>query len=161
MADAKIDAARLAAAQQYVQAEAGPRRRLHGAVSLLVAAIAVAMSLLFLYWAWATVAAQILRLAFLGISLVLSFLVYPLSRAGRDQSIPWYDWLLAAASIGVVAYPLWDFEEFIYRAALIRRWPARADSSRMHNAAPWASLPLDGAADGADSRSPAAASSAA
>lgn len=118
MADAKIDAARLEAAQQYVQAEAGPRRQLHGAVSLVVTAIAVAMSLLFLYWAWATVAAQILRLAFLGISLVLSFLVYPLSRAGRDKSIPWYDWLLAAASIGVVAYPLWDFEEFIYRAAL-------------------------------------------
>ncbi|MBM2806682.1 MAG: putative permease, fused integral rane protein [Deltaproteobacteria bacterium] len=30
----------------------------------------------------------------------------------------WYDWLLIAASIAVVAYPLWDFEEFIYRAAL-------------------------------------------
>ena len=32
--------------------------------------------------------------------------------------MPWYDWLLILASIAAVGYPLWDFEEFIYRAAI-------------------------------------------
>jgi TRAP transporter 4TM/12TM fusion protein len=76
------------------------------------------MSLLFLYWAWATVTAQALRLVFLGFSLVLSFLVYPLHRGARGAGVPWYDWLLIAASLAAIGYPLWDFEEFIYRAAL-------------------------------------------
>ena len=76
------------------------------------------MSLLFLYWAWATVTAQVLRLVFLGCALVLTFLVYPARRRSRQNGVPWYDWLLIVASIAAVAYPLWDFEEFIYRAAL-------------------------------------------
>jgi TRAP-type uncharacterized transport system fused permease subunit len=118
MAEEIVDPARLEAAQQFVQEEEGPRRQLRGASAKLVAAIAVAMSLLFLYWAWAAVTAQVLRLVFLGLALVLSFLIYPTHRGARGAAVPWYDWLLAAMSIAVVAYPLWDFEEFIYRAAM-------------------------------------------
>jgi TRAP transporter 4TM/12TM fusion protein len=118
MAEPGIDPSALLAAQHYVQEEEGPRRQLTGVVRKISATLAVATSLLFLYWAWATVTAQVLRLVFLGLSLVLSFLIYPAHRAARSASVPWYDWLLIAASIAVVAYPLWDFEEFIYRAAL-------------------------------------------
>ncbi len=113
-----VDSSRLEAAQRFVQEEEGPRRQLEGAVGKLTSAVAVGMSLLFLYWAWATVTAQALRLVFLGFSLVLSFLVYPTHRGARSAGVPWYDWFLIAASIAVVGYPLWDFEEFIYRAAL-------------------------------------------
>jgi TRAP transporter 4TM/12TM fusion protein len=80
------------------------------------------MSLLFLYWAWGTVTAQFLRLVFLGFTLTLSFLLYPARRRNRAAQVPWYDWLLMAASILVVAYPIWDFEEFIYRAAIPSTW---------------------------------------
>ncbi|HXV49149.1 MAG TPA: TRAP transporter fused permease subunit [Candidatus Binatia bacterium] len=118
MAEVFVDASRLEAAQRFIQEEEGPRRRLEGAVGKLAALLAVAMSLVFLYWAWATVTAQALRLVFLGFSLVLSFLVYPLHRGARGAGVPWYDWFLIAASIAAVGYPLWDFEEFIYRAAL-------------------------------------------
>jgi TRAP-type uncharacterized transport system fused permease subunit len=118
MAEDAIDQARLEAAQQFIQEEEGPRRQLTGAVAKLASALGVCMSLVFLYWAWATVTAQVLRLVFLGFSLVLSFLIYPARRGARHTEVPWYDWLLVAASIAVVAYPLWDFEDFIYRAAL-------------------------------------------
>jgi len=118
MADASIDPSRLEAAQQFIEEEVGPRRQLTGAIGKLTSAIAVGMSLVFLYWAWASVTAQVLRLVFLGLSLVLSFLIYPPLRRARFIGVAWYDWLLIAASIAVVAYPLWDFEEFIYRAAL-------------------------------------------
>jgi hypothetical protein len=48
------------------------------------------MSLVHLYWVWATVAAQILRLVFLGFSLVLTFLIYPVARSQRRTVVPWY-----------------------------------------------------------------------
>ena len=118
MDDVSVTPSRLEAAQQFVQEEAGPRRHLSGAPGAFVSIIAVAMSLLFLYWAWASVTAQVLRLVFLGFALTLSFLVYPIRRSTDRRRIPWYDWLLALAGIAVVAYPLSDFEEFIYRAAL-------------------------------------------
>ena len=120
MADEVVDPSRLEAAQQYIQQEEGqgPRHPLRGSIGKLASAIAVGMSLLFLYWAWATVTAQVLRLMFLVLALVLTFLIYPARRRAIHYSVPWYDWFLILASIAVVAYPLWDFEEFIYRAAL-------------------------------------------
>ncbi len=122
MPDEILDPSRLAAAKELVEAEEGPRRRLAGALGWGVSAAAVGMSLLFLYWAWGTVTTQILRLAFLAFTLVLSFLLYP-ARSKRDLTrVAWFDWLLVAASLLVVGYALWDFEEFIYRAALPTRW---------------------------------------
>ncbi|MGH7818033.1 MAG: TRAP transporter permease, partial [Candidatus Binatia bacterium] len=118
MTEVSVERSRLEAAQEFIQEEAGPRRQLTGAVGKLSSLLAVGMSLVFFYWAWAAVTAQVLRLVFLGFSLVLSFLIYPTRRRARGASVPWHDWLLIAMSIAAVAYPLWDFEEFIYRAAL-------------------------------------------
>src|SRR3972149_10029936 len=59
-----------------------------------------------------------LRLVFLLFSLVLSFLLYPARRKGRLTGVPWFDWLLIGLSLIAIGYPMWDFEEFIYRAAL-------------------------------------------
>lgn len=122
MGDEAVDASRLEAAQRLAQEEEGPKRHLIGVVGMVVSLVAVAMSLLFLYWAWATVTAQVLRLVFLGFALFLSFLIYPLRRSERQARVPWYDWLLIAASLLAVGYPLWDFEEFIYRAAIPTTW---------------------------------------
>ena len=118
MAEGSIDPSHIEAAQRFIEEEAGPRRRLTGAIGKITSALAVGISLMFLYWAWASVTAQVLRLVFLGLALTLSFLIYPTHRSANRTTIPWHDWLLALASIAVVAYPLWDFEEFIYRAAM-------------------------------------------
>ena len=118
MAEGSIDPSHIEAAQRFIEEEAGPRRHLTGAIGTITSALAVGMSLMFLYWAWASVTAQVLRLVFLGLALTLSFLIYPTHRSANRTRIPWHDWLLALASIAVVAYPLWDFEEFIYRAAM-------------------------------------------
>jgi len=122
MPDEEITPSRLEAAMELVAEEEGPRRRLGGPIGWGVSAAAVAMSLLFLYWAWATVTTQILRLVFLAFTLVLSFLLYPARRKRGLERVAWLDWLLVAASLAVVIYPLWDFEEFIYRAALPTNW---------------------------------------
>ena len=106
------------AARLLLESEEGPRRRLTGFTGRFVSSIAVIMSLVFLYWAWGTVTAQVLRLVFLGFTLVLSFLLYPARKRSRQELVPWSDWLLVCASLLAVGYALWDFEEFIYRAAL-------------------------------------------
>jgi TRAP transporter 4TM/12TM fusion protein len=118
MTEQTIEPARLEAAKKIAEQEEGPRRKLSGPIGLVAAGIAVAMALLFLYWAWATVTAQILRLVFLGFALVLTFLFYPFSRKRRAAPLPWFDWLLILAALLAIGYPLWDFEEFIYRSAL-------------------------------------------
>jgi TRAP transporter 4TM/12TM fusion protein len=122
MPDEAIEPSRLEAARELLKSEEGPRRRLAGPLGWGVSAAAVAMSLLFLYWAWGTVTAQILRLTFLAFTLTLSFLLYPGRSRRGSARVAWFDWLLVAASLVVVGYALWDFEEFIYRAALPTAW---------------------------------------
>ncbi|MGH7395861.1 MAG: TRAP transporter permease, partial [Candidatus Methylomirabilales bacterium] len=117
-----IDPSRLQTALALVEAEEGPRRRLPGLLGRSVSGAAVAMSVLFLYWAWGTVTTQILRLVFLVFTLVLSFLLYPARRKTGLGRVAWSDWLLVGASLLAVGYALWDFEEFIYRAALPTTW---------------------------------------
>ena len=99
-------------------AEEAPRRRLKGGVGVVVSCGAVVMALLFLYWSWATVTTQLLRLVFLFCTLALSFVLYPGRRAHGVERVHWLSWVLVAASAVAVGYPIWDFEEFIYRAAL-------------------------------------------
>jgi TRAP transporter 4TM/12TM fusion protein len=118
MADDVLDSSRIEAAKEIAEKEEGPRRRLEGVTGWLSAGLAVAMSLLFIYWAWSTVTAQMLRLVFLLFTLVLSFLLYPATRKRRLAGVPWFDWLLIGLSLIAIGYPMWDFEEFIYRAAL-------------------------------------------
>ena len=123
MGDEAVDASRLEAAQKLVEAAEGPRRRLSGPLEKAVSGLAVALSLVSLYWAYGTVTAQIQRLAFLGFALILSFLLYPARGKAAAARITGLDWVLVGASLLAVAYPFWDFEEFIYRAAL----PTTAD----------------------------------
>jgi TRAP transporter 4TM/12TM fusion protein len=118
MADDVIDSSRIEAAKEIAQQEEGPRRRFAGPMSWLASSLAAAMSLLFIYWAWATVTTQILRLVFLAFTLVLTFVFYPPTRKRRLEGVTWFDWILIALSLVAIGYPLWDFEEFIYRAAL-------------------------------------------
>ncbi len=90
------------AALELVEQEEGPRRRLTGPVGIAVSAVAVLTSVLFLYWAWGTVTAQILRLVFLALTLGLSFLLYPARRKGGMDRISPIDVLLVALTIAAV-----------------------------------------------------------
>jgi TRAP transporter 4TM/12TM fusion protein len=122
MADETVDPSRIEAAKEIALEEQGPRRRLAGPVGGFAAGLSAAMSLLFIYWAWTPVTTQILRLVFLGFALSLTLILYPAMGRRRLATVPWLDWLLVVLSILAVAYPIWDFEEFIYRAALPNTW---------------------------------------
>jgi TRAP transporter 4TM/12TM fusion protein len=70
-----------------------------------------------LYWVLVVVQPQVYRVSFLLVALVLTFLIFPASSrspAGR-VSVP--DWLLIAATVVALGWPLADFSRLVYRAA--------------------------------------------
>lgn len=79
--------------------------------------LAIGVSGYALYWVVAVVPAQLYRIRFLLGCLVLTFLAYPVRRGRARASVPATDWLLMAAAIVSVVWPLIDFEQFVYRAA--------------------------------------------
>ena len=88
----------------------GGRRRAEAGLAFGLAAYA-------LYWVVGVVDPQIYRVSFLLIVLVLTFLVFPTRRARV------VDWLLIAASLVALMWPIVDFDQFVYRAAT----PTRID----------------------------------
>ena len=91
-------------------------RVLRGVPSQLAVAIAVGLSAYALYWVIGIVQPQIYRITFLLAVLSLTFLLYPISRGSRTQ-VTAVDWILLGASVVALAWPVIDFERFVYRAA--------------------------------------------
>jgi TRAP transporter 4TM/12TM fusion protein len=79
--------------------------------------LAIGLSLYALYWVVAIVPAQLYRIRFLLGCLVLTFLLYPLRRGTTRARVPWADWALVVLAIASIAWPLADFDRFVYRAA--------------------------------------------
>ena len=59
---------------------------------------------------------QIYRVSFLLIALVLTFLVFPMHARWRAR-VTAFDWLLGAIAVVALAWPIIDFDQFIYRNA--------------------------------------------
>jgi TRAP transporter 4TM/12TM fusion protein len=93
-----------------------PVRRLDGFAGRLAGALAIALSLYSLYWVLFIVQPQVYRVSFLLIALVLAFLLFPRIR-GSGAAVAPLDWVLIAAAIVALSWPLIDFSAFIYRAA--------------------------------------------
>ncbi|MBI2832801.1 MAG: TRAP transporter fused permease subunit [Acidobacteria bacterium] len=100
---------------QELDAEA-PARAVSGFAGRVVAILSIGLSLYALYWVIEIVQPQIYRVSFLLIALVLTFLLYPARRGTKGRVSP-IDWLLVGATIATLAWPLVDFDRFIYRAA--------------------------------------------
>ena len=93
-----------------------PSRKLTGRTATLVTVLAAGLSCYALYWVVGIVQPQIYRVSFLLITLVLTFLVFPALPRWRER-VTWTDWALAAVSVAALAWPIIDFEQFVYRAA--------------------------------------------
>lgn len=120
--DAVVGEEALRKAEAYIEQEEGATRKFAGRTEILVAAVAIAMSLYHLYAAYAIIPAQILRATHLGFVLFLLFLVFPATRRLRDR-IRWHDVLLSLLGLASIVYILVDFDEFIERAVT----PTRLD----------------------------------
>ena len=77
--------------------------------------LAVGLSLYALYWVLGIVQPFVYRVTFLLLTLILSFLFYPAGDRDRNR-VTVVDWALILATIIALAWPIVDFEDFIYRS---------------------------------------------
>ena len=112
---------RLVEAQKFIEEEEGVTRRLSGSFDNFITIVAVGMSLYHLYAAVGTVTTQILRGIHVAFVLFLGFLIFPPIKKYRHP-LGWYDIGLALLGVSTIAYMLFDFEEFIYRAVTPTFW---------------------------------------
>jgi len=117
----EISQAGLEKAEEIVDRYEGLTRKLKGLSGWIITAVAVGTSVFYLYAATATLVTQMLRGLFVMLTLLLSMLAFPATRGTRHR-IPWYDWFLAFLGCAPIFYMLWDFEEFVYRAAVPEAW---------------------------------------
>ncbi|MBI3049231.1 MAG: TRAP transporter fused permease subunit [Acidobacteria bacterium] len=93
-----------------------PTRELRGMAGGIGTVLAIGLSLYALYWVVAIVQPFVYRITFLLLALVLSFLFYPAGARDRVR-VTFVDWTLVVLTCLALAWPIVDFEEFIYRAA--------------------------------------------
>jgi len=110
--------------EELIEEEEGATNRLGGWLGKAVIGLAVFVSVFHLYAAaagspffgWAPIVPTYnLRPIHVAMVLTLVYLLFPMFRAWRNRVTP-FDWLCAAASIGVVAYILWQGTDFGERA---------------------------------------------
>jgi len=103
--------------EELIEAEEGAVNRLGGWLGKAVAGFAILVSLFHLYAAYEIVPAYVMRPVHVFCVMFLAFLLYPVARRFRDR-IMWWDWLLAAACIGVIGYILSQGDTFGDRAVV-------------------------------------------
>jgi len=92
-------------------------RKFAGVLGIIVATIAIAMSLFHYYTAgFGVLLALYQRSIHLIFVMVLGFLLWPATKKLSRTKLPWYDVILALAGLGVGAYLLLNFNALILRA---------------------------------------------
>ncbi|MGB4377535.1 MAG: TRAP transporter permease [bacterium] len=97
-------------------------RRLTGPVGKFVFVVAVVWSLAQLYTAaFGVFPPTLQRAPHVGVALLLIFLLYPMRRGTRSNTIPWYDYIMAALSAVVAIYHVIYYRDLIMRAGAFTR----------------------------------------
>jgi TRAP transporter 4TM/12TM fusion protein len=97
--------------------ESANGRTLQGWQRRAASALAVILSGYSLYWVLFIVQPQVYRVSFLLIALALIFMLFPARRRSRVDRVSALDWVLIAATIVALSWPIADFGRFVYRAA--------------------------------------------
>jgi TRAP transporter 4TM/12TM fusion protein len=92
-------------------------RALQGRSRRVATGLAIGLSLYSLYWVLFIVQPQVYRVSFLLVALVLIFLLFPARSRSSGNRVEPFDWVVIAASVVALAWPIADFSRFIYRAA--------------------------------------------
>jgi TRAP transporter 4TM/12TM fusion protein len=117
----EVSAEALHRAEEMIEREEGVHNKLTGWLAALASTLAVAMSLFHLYTAYAIVRPEHLRAIHVAFVLVLTFLLFPVSRAFRHRVMAW-DWLLMLGGVATAAYLIAGGDEFFDRSVVPNDW---------------------------------------
>ncbi|MCC5912180.1 MAG: TRAP transporter permease [Clostridiaceae bacterium] len=92
-------------------------RRLQGPMAKIVTIVASVWALVQLYTAmFGVFPTTIQRGQHVGFALFLVFILYPMRRSSRSNTVPWYDYIFAALSVAVTGYHIVFYQPIIHRA---------------------------------------------
>ncbi len=109
-----IDQATQAQLESFIKQEEGDSNDYRGILAVFITLVAVGMSLLHLYAAYAIVPTQVLRTMHVGIVLFLVYLSFPIASRFKNR-LMWWDFIFACASLGIVYYVLSSGDDFMDR----------------------------------------------
>ncbi|MCD6042298.1 MAG: putative permease, fused integral rane protein, partial [Burkholderiales bacterium] len=118
---AEVSEEALARAEEMIEREEGVHNKLGGWLAVLVATVAVAMSLFHLYTAYYIVRPEHLRSTHVAFVLFLTFLVFPVAKRFRHR-VMWWDWALAIGGVGTAVYLIMGGDDFFDRSILPNDW---------------------------------------
>lgn len=93
----------------------GKKRHLKGGTAALTKGMALATSIFVVWSVFSHPQALVQRGVTLGLLMALSFLLYSTPGTEASEKIPWYDWILAGATLSVSFYIILDIERLISR----------------------------------------------
>jgi TRAP transporter 4TM/12TM fusion protein len=118
---AEVSEEALQRAEEMIEQEEGAHNKLRGWIAAFVAVVAIGMSLFHLYTAYAIVRPEHLRATHVSLVLLLTFLVFPMSRRFRHR-VMWWDWALAAAGVSTAVYLIMGGDDFFDRSITPETW---------------------------------------
>jgi TRAP transporter 4TM/12TM fusion protein len=118
---AEVSEEALKRAEAMIEREEGLHNKLSGWLATFVTTVAVVMSVFHLYTAYAIVRPEHLRATHVAFVLLLSFLVFPISKRFRHR-VMWWDWLLALAGVATAVYLIAGGDDFFDRSILPNDW---------------------------------------
>lgn len=109
-----LDAATREQVESYIREEEGDNSKYKGWLAIGLTVIAVLVSLLHLYAAYAIVPAQVLRMTHVTAILALVFLTFPITKRFKNR-LMWWDALFAIAALATLVYALHGGDNFTDR----------------------------------------------
>ena len=109
-----LDAATREQVESYIREEEGDNNKYKGWLAIGLTVIAVLVSLLHLYAAYAIVPAQVLRMTHVTAILALVFLTFPIAKRFKNR-LMWWDALFAIAALATLVYALHGGDNFTDR----------------------------------------------
>ena len=104
LTEAQIAAQDAAAVLDRYDRESAFRNKLPKALEQITGILFIAFAVFQIYTSIFTIQERQLRPIHLGFAMMLVYLLYPARRKLRRDNIPWYDWLLSAASVFATLY---------------------------------------------------------
>ncbi len=94
-------------------------RTLVGYRGVILSIILVVFSCLQLYSTWFVIPSTHMRPLHLAFVMLVAYLLYPATRKGKKDTLPWYDVLLALIACGVCLYPVVFFQKLASQNSLV------------------------------------------